>query len=470
MIWWTIRQLNSSKPGARIVAARKLGGAGQKRAVPALLRTLADEDPLVRTAAAEALAKLPHPAAAEPLAAALENAATSRMGKTETGVAEYKALAEAIAAQGDGAVRPLTSLLSSQHKDARLWAAWAMGRIASAELVPVLAGALEDRRSDVRREAALALGAIADRTALEPLLKAIANRDPETRRAAAEALARFAHEKSLKALEDATKDTDESVQRAAVASIAAMGTVAAALHLKAAVESDRKAVREDALAALSAPELKPQEPDETAALAVLRGDTETALAQGEFAVPHLLDAMRSRDAARRLEAARALRQLKPFHAIPGFLRALRDPELSVREVATEALIEIGDPAVEGLVGAASSLDATVQHFAATALGRIGNPAAAEALAGIIIRNRRTAAEYTEPLDAARAAAYALHSVLRRNAASIAPADLNRICEVPDVIVESASLTDPQLLVTETGIDCGPIRDLARQEISRRLPS
>ncbi len=470
MIWLTIHRLRSSSPDTRTAAARKLGESGVRHAVPSLLRTLQDEDAAVRTAAAEALARIPHPAAADPLATALEGAATPRMGKTETGVGEFKALAEALAAQGKDAAQPAIRLLASQHKDARLWAAWALGRIGSSAAVSALTACLEDRRSDVRSEAALALGAIADPSGLEPLVRAMDNRDPDTRRAAAEALRWFDDEKSLHALEAATRDSDEDVQLAAVASLASTGKVSAALRLKAAIESERKAVREAALSALNSPALQPQDPDEAADLAVLRGDNDAALAAGEAAIPHLLDAMRSRDPRRRVAASRALRQVRPVHAIPTFLRALRDPEPAVREAVTEALAEIGHDAVEGLVEALSSPDAGIQHYAAIALGRIGDPAVAQALASVISRNRRTSEEYAEPLQAARTAAYALHSLLRSRPESIAAEHLHQICDVPDVLVEKPSLKDPQAVVTEIGMDCSLIRDLARQELSRRNAS
>jgi HEAT repeat protein len=200
---------------------------------------------------------------------------------------------------------------------------------------------------------------------------------------------------------------------------------------------------------------------------VLRGDIDAALATGEAAIPHLLDAMRSRHARRRLAASRGLRRVRPLEAIPTFLRALRDPEPEVREAATEALAEIGHDAVEGLVEALSSHDASIQHYAAIALGRIGDPAAAQALAAVISRNRRTSEDYAEPLQAARTAAYALHSLLRSRPESIAAEHLHQICEVPDVLVEKPSLKDPQAVITEIGMDCGLIRDLARQELSRR---
>ena len=67
----------------------------------------------------------------------------------------------------------------------------------------------------------------------------------------------------------------------------------------------------------------------------------------------------SGDAVRRLEAVGALRRLKPFHAIPAFVRALRDSDLGVREAAAETLIEIGDP--KGTAAGLASADPRVRR-------------------------------------------------------------------------------------------------------------
>ncbi|NWG13776.1 MAG: HEAT repeat domain-containing protein, partial [Acidobacteria bacterium] len=174
-----------------------------------------------------------------------------------------------------------------------------------------------------------------------------------------------------------------------------------------------------------------------------------------------------RDPQRRIAASRALRRARPVQAIPAFLRAMRDPEPAVREAVTEALAEIGHPALEGLVEALSTQDASLQHYAAIALGRIGDPAAAQHLAAVISMNRCTSEEYPLPLQAARAAAYALHSLLRSRPESIPTEALRQICDVPDVMVEKPSLKESQAVATEIGLDCGLIRDLARQELSRR---
>ena len=468
MLWWTLQRLKSRNRGTRIAAARKLGGSRARRAVSALLRILDDDDTGVRVAAAKALALIPHAVSAGPLALAMDRAAGTQLGKTETGQDEYKALAEAIAAQGKEAVQPLTKLLASTHHNSRLWAAWALGRIRGPEAASALAGALEDRRSEVRQQAATALGGIVDPTVANALVKALSHRDPDTRRAAAEALGAFNEEQVLQSLENATRDIDEGVQRAAVAALARIGTVAAALRLRAAVESERKGVREAALAAVKSPSLKPQNSGEAVALASVRGDYYAAAIEGEAALPALFDAMQSKDAGRRVGAVRALERLRSADAVPLLVRALRDSALAVCESAEDALVAVGHSAVGALAEALSSEDTGVQRHAAAALGRIGDQRVVMALAGVIHRNRRSPSEFDGPVEAARSAAEALKMILQRNAASLSEEELRRLCDVPDAVVARQSPEDPIVTLDEIAVDCAPVRALAHRELSRRL--
>ncbi len=469
MLWWTLHRLKSKSRSARIAAARRLAESRAKRAVPALLKALEDDDAAVRIAVAGALASIPHTAAVDPLASALERAAGTRLGKTETGQDEYKALAEALAAQGREAGPAARRLLESSHHNARMWAAWVLGRIGGVEAGAALAGVLDDRRSDVRQQAAVALGEIADPAVASALAKAISHRDPDTRRAAATALGRFKDtQEVLSALESATRDVDEGVQRAAIAALAKIGTVAAALRLKPAVESERKGVREAALAAARSPSLKPQDAKDAVALAALRGDFTAAAAEGEVALPVLLDTLKSKDAERRAGAVRALDKLRAPGAIPSLVHALRDPVRGVRDSAEAALVSIGQSVVPALSEALSSEDVGVQSHAAAALGRIGDTSALAALAEILRRNRCSPAGYDGPVEAARSAADALKAILQRNAASLSEEVLRGLCEVPDAVVERVSPEDPLRTLAETAVDCAPVRSLAQQELSRRL--
>jgi HEAT repeat protein len=468
MLWWALHRLKSKSRSARIAAAVKLGESRTRRVVPALLKALEDEDAAVRIAASRGLASIPHAAAVEPLASALERAAGTRLGKTETGQEEYKALAEALAVQGGEAVPFLSRLLGSPHHSSRLWASWALGRIGGAEAATALAGVLEDRRSEVRQQAAAALGEIADPAVADALVKALSHRDPDTRRAAATALGGFNEERVLAALESCTRDIDEGVQRAAVAGLARIGTVAAALRLRAAVESERRAVREAALTAAKSPSLKPRDAREAVALAVLRGDYAAAATEGEVALPALLDAIQSKDTERRAGAVRALERLRSVDAIQSLVHALRDPARSVRASAEDSLVAAGHHAVGALAEALSSEDVGVQIHAAAALGRIGDQRAVTALAALIRRNGRSAAGYDGPVEAARSAAEALKLILQQNAASLSEEELRSLGDVPDAVVERQSPEDPYTTLDENAVDCAPVRALAQRELSRRL--
>lgn len=468
MIWWTLHRLKSKNKDVRISAARKLGELRVGKAVPALLGALDDSDAGVRVAAAKALASIPHAAAIEPLASAIEHAAGTQLGKTETSLEEYKALAEAIAVQGKDAMQPLSRLLTSSHHGARLWAAWALGRIGGPQAAAALAGILDDRRSEVRQQAAASLGEIADPAGVSALAKAISHRDPDTRRAAAMALSAFCDEQALQALEHATRDLDEGVQRAAVASLARMGTVAAALRLKTAVESERKAVREEALEAVRSPLLKPQDAKEAVALAAVRGDYAAAAIEGEVALPALIEALKSKDADRRLGAVRGLERLRSVDAIPSLVHALRDPVGAVRDSVENALVAVGLPAGGALVVALSSEDVAVQRHAAAVLGRIGDNRAVAGLVSVIVQNRRSPAGFDGPAEAARSAAEALKLILQSHGGSLSEEELRGLCDVPDAVVEKPSPDDPYITLDETVVDCTPLRSLAKRELSRRL--
>jgi len=468
MIWWTLHRLKSRSREARIAAARKLGESRDKRAVPALLRALEDDDSAVRIAVASALAMIPHPAAAEPLASAIERAAGTKLGKTETGQAEYRALAEAIAAQKKEAVHFLNGLLSSSHHNSRLWAAWALGKIGGPEAATSLAGILEDRRSEVRRQAAASLGQVADPAVSHALITALSHRDPDTRRAAAEALGSFDDAQVLQALENSTRDVDEGVQRTAIAALAKIGTVAAALRLKSAVESERKGVREAALAAVKSYSLNPQDAKEAVALAAVRGDYTAAARKGEVALPVLFEAVHSKDADRRAGAVRALDRIRSVEAISELVQALRDPAPAVRESAEDALAGIGHAAVAALTEALSSPDLGVQSHAAAALGRIGDHRTVTALAEVILQHRRSPSGYDGPVNAARSASQALRAILETYAASLSEEELRGLTEVPDAVVVRQSAEDPLVTLDETAVDCKPVRSLAQRELSRRL--
>ena len=96
-----------------------------------------------------------------------------------------------------------------------------------------------------------------------------------------------------------------------------------------------------------------------------------------------IEALRSKDAAERLHAVKALgeRRAQAAEVVPALTAALQDDDAFVRRDAALALGEIGasaKPAVPGLLGGLRDRNAHVRLEAAKALKRIDPQAAAQA--------------------------------------------------------------------------------------------
>ncbi len=465
MLWWTLLQLKSSNPEVRARAAKSLGAAKQKKAVPSLIRNLEDGNAGVRLAVIEALAAIGHPASAEPLALALANvpkAAGSRPRPLERNAEdeEYRALAKALAAIGPPAANPLLRLLSSDDSELRRWAAVALGEIGDQKAVDPLLGMLEDSRSEVRKAASLALGEIGDVRAVPGLVQALANRDLETRRAAAEALGAIGAEGAMDALATAVRDQSELVQLSAIGALGKIGGLPAAAFLRSAAAGPRKAVCEAAIAALKSLKFAPANSAERAEIAVIYGDFEAAHREGTAAVSALIRALGFQDSQLRAKAAETLGSLRSQEAVGALLQALRDHSRPVQEAAARALVNIGSPALDGLEEALAFYDASVARLAAGALGQMGSARSVPSLAEMIEGNRDISSEYPEMLDALAAAIDSLAGILRTSSGEISQQDLERIAGLPDEIRLSGS-QPPR------SVDCTQIRDQASEELVRR---
>jgi HEAT repeat protein len=467
MLWWTLQRLGSSKWLTRAEAAARLGASGQKKAVPALIKNLNDESGAVRVAVIDALARLHHSASAEPLADSLGGLSQLSKGLKKgeeqfSQSVEYEALARALGALGAVAVPSLLRLLNSEVRETRRWAAHALGLAHDSRAVEPLIKTLADSRSDVRKAAALALGEIGDSQALDPLVKTLASRDHETRRAAAVALGNIGSDQAVDALRAISEDANEPVQLAVVESLRKIGSLRAGAVLRAIIDAGRKNVREAAEAALNSLEFAPTGASERATAAVLKGYFASAAGEGEAAVEALVDALGSKDADRRRQAAETLAMLRSPAAIDPLLRALKDHDPPVQNAAAKALASTGQAAVDGLLPMLSHHDSSVQRQAALALGDIGDPRAAGALADAIEQNRALLREYPELLDAVRAAATALAAILTKSASAVPAEVLQRMAEVPDAASRNVAGG-----AEEPAVDCAPIRELARQELQRR---
>ncbi len=168
---------------------------------------------------------------------------------------------------------------------------------------------------DSRAEAAAQeLAALGDQ-ALEPLLDLLRHEEPDRRWWAVRALAAHHHPRARSALARALHDADPAVRQCA----------ALALRQRPFPETA------SALAALLG--------DEDRMLARLAADALTAL--GPRAVPALAAAARDPDPAVRIEAVRALANLRRMEAAPALFRALDDPSTMAVHWAEEGLERLG---------------------------------------------------------------------------------------------------------------------------------
>jgi HEAT repeat protein len=199
----------------------------------------------------------------------------------------------------------------------------------------------------------------------------------------------------------------------------------AAVGLRSALESGRKAVRDAAAAALKSMPIEPAGPEDRAMIAILAGDFDGALREGDGAVPALIQALTSRDPGRRAQASESLAKIGSERSIQALTQLLRHHEPEMRDAAGRALASVGVPALGGL------LDALALPAHAT------------------------------QLLATQTAAGTLEQLLRAHAAVIPQAELMRIAELPDpaLVKEDGSKA--------SAADCAAIRSLARQELLRR---
>jgi HEAT repeat protein len=458
MLWWTLQQLKSSKPEARVQAARKLRAAGQRKAVPALIKLLQDEDRQVRLAVIEALASIAHPASADPLSSCLEPL-SKRPGSREENSAEYEALAKALGQVGEPAVIPLAALLSSEDKETRRWAAVALGLVRSSRAVDPLIGKLEDGRSEVRKAAAASLGEIGDPAAVNALIKALFNRDMETRHAAAEALGKIKSPDSEEALIKAVSDQSEAVQLAAIASLGKVGGLKAAARLRAAAGEQRKSIGRAAETALKGMSFSPGSPAEEAELEVIRGDFRAAIEKGPRAVSALIMALGFKDPQMRLKSAESLGIIKSPDAVQPLIGALNDQDRAVQRAAMQALTHIGSPAVGPLQDCLSHYDAAVVRLSAEALGEIGSTASAAALLNFL-ENSSVTNEYPEMINAVQAAVNALGLIFKSSANELTKQDLTRIAALPQCYELPGNRA-------ATVVDCSRLREQAQAELLRK---
>jgi HEAT repeat protein len=391
-------------------AALKLASLGQsaRKAIPALVMALKDEDEEVRIAAAEAIFLIDHRQAKVAVAVLIaglksknessRSAAVSAFGSLWTGEDLGPLAHSAIAALldilkkdkrafmrgraalglgqiGRGHKEVLPALLAAfeRENDADFFREAIAGLFnygsAAKDVVPVLIKILQQKDPLLQQQAALALGNIGpEAKAAVPALKAVLEQKIAYRAEAAEALGRIGGKEALDALIPHMKDANPFIRVKAAVAVARIEPAKAA----AAIPDLAKALEEPAKATDF--NIKHRQ-------ARLRIDTAEALALlgslAKPAAPALISALKDEEWVVRAYAAQTLGGLPPTkESIAALAASLSDPVDIVSQDAASALGEFGPAAKEANPRLKTLLEAkspSVSLSAAGALARI-NPA------------------------------------------------------------------------------------------------
>src|SRR5213592_4033258 len=181
-------------------------------------------------------------------------------------------------------------------------------------------------------------------------------------------------------------------------------------------------------------EYMPTGPDQP----VAEAEAPAAAAVGEAKAPE--EKVKDKDWYRRREAAITLGEMGDERAIPHLIAALRDSEWNVREAAEDALAQIGSPAVEPLLKALREYQ--IRKFVIKILGRIKDERVLDPLFAQL-RNEEFKDAATEALvEVGQPAVERLTAVLNdkdktvRKHAVIALGDIG-VTECVDLLIEAA---------------------------------
>ena len=368
-----IATLNDEIARVREAAAVALGEIGDVGALEALISNLADADKDVRRSIATALGKLGDARAAAPLIVAFDDPVDD----------VRRAAADAVVQLGGGAIEPLTAALKARNGQVRIYASKALVEVFTASGNPALnarSGTVESlveclgsRDAALRESAARLLGKIGDARAIKALVGTLTNDSPDVVQAAAEALRmlRWKPDKTAAGAAYWASQTEfgKCVEMGPVA-IPSLVTALGDRH-RAGREAARQALIQIGATAV-----------ESIIDALADGAkpvrTNAALALGEIgdlrSVRPLIARLADRDEDVRLAARRALIQIggPAVEPLIGALRDSHDWEIYVCELGAQALVQIGAPAVEPLIAALGDQDPLLRWTAAEALGKIGD--------------------------------------------------------------------------------------------------
>lgn len=282
------------------------------------LDALEDVDDATREEAAKALAEKGDPKTLEPLLNVLEDDFWAVRAHVGWALAKIG---------GPQAIEGLITLFNDNMLEVQAEAVKAMATMGTS-VVPQLVACLKDNRWRVREQAAKTLGDIQDSQAVQGLIIACRDRDGAVKSAAAEALGKIGDPRAVPALIKLFKDTSKIVRETAGTALVYIGQPSV----------------DPLLATLQDPHF------------VVRCHGVRAL--GGMTTDYQIGRAWVRDS----------------RVVEALIQMLKDPDRAVREDATIALGNIGDPkAVDALIEAMK--DGSVRRHAIASLGMIGDPRA-----------------------------------------------------------------------------------------------
>jgi HEAT repeat protein len=269
-------------------------------------------------------------------------------------------------------------LRQDSDPDLRRWVTLALGVMGDSRSVRVLSSALNDADKGVRREAAIALGRIGTAHVVVPLATALRDGDKEVRDRATEALGKTG-KSAIRLLISGLRDPDVLVRRGSSDALARIGKLAISPLTRVLLEEDDALVRTGAVETLG----KIRDGKAVASLVVALMDSDSDIQEmaaqalvrtGEPAIAPLVRVLRVAGNPFRQRVVEVLVRTRGL-AVKALIDALGDGNAEVRLTASEALVKIGRPALPRLRSALKNSQPAIRLEAATALGLTGDPRA-----------------------------------------------------------------------------------------------
>ncbi len=247
---------------------------------------------------------------------------------------------------------------------------------------------LRNKHADERASAAELLGKSNDSRAVDPLIEALKDTDANARANVADALGNLHDPRSIQALALSLNDSVPNVKDHAARALIKLGSpaVGALVSVLNAPDSGGRIYAAWALGVIkdsAAVESLIAALKDTNVVLKLNVVTALGSMNDQRAVEPLINALKDTNADVRLISAAALGRLKDSRAVAPLIELLKDANFGVIKNAAGALVAIGPPAVELLLGALNDGNASVRAYATDTLSAIADPRMVEPIISLL---------------------------------------------------------------------------------------